>query len=127
VASESEVVMFDPSQHRMDLWGAFAALFVFFVFIGTWWWYGVRLYRARSLVERGAALLVDVDTRETFAREPITGATNIPFAELADRLPELGSRRKKIVVCGRRTLATARATRAIRSFGYRAMNAGAWL
>jgi hypothetical protein len=32
----------DFTQYPMGLLGGLLALFVFGVFIGTWWWYGVR-------------------------------------------------------------------------------------
>jgi rhodanese-related sulfurtransferase len=119
--------MFDASQHRMDVYGALAALVMFAVFLGTWWWYGMRLYRARELVQRGAARLIDVDTPEMFRTSPIEDACNIPVAQLDERMFELGSHRRPIVVCGHRSLDTMRATRRIRRYGYRVIDAGAWM
>ena len=38
----------DFTQYPMGLIGGLVALFVFGVFIGTWWWYGIREMERRA-------------------------------------------------------------------------------
>lgn len=38
----------DFTQYPMGLIGGLLALFVFGVFIGTWWWYGIRAMRGQT-------------------------------------------------------------------------------
>jgi hypothetical protein len=38
----------DFTQYPMGLLGGLVALFVFGVFMGTWWWYGMRAMAART-------------------------------------------------------------------------------
>lgn len=45
----------DFTQWPMGLLGALVAVFIFGVFIGTWWWYGMRAMAARvAVTERPA-------------------------------------------------------------------------
>jgi hypothetical protein len=39
----------DFTQYPMGLFGGLVALFIFGVFIGTWWWYGMRAMDRRAL------------------------------------------------------------------------------
>jgi len=34
--------MMDFTRYPMDLFGAFVAIVVFGIFIGSWWWYAMR-------------------------------------------------------------------------------------
>lgn len=38
----------DFTQYNMALYGAIVAIVVFGIFIGTWWWYGMRVTEARA-------------------------------------------------------------------------------
>lgn len=49
----------------------------------------VSLDEARSALENGSAVLLDVRSAEAFAGQHIAGAINIPTAELPARLSEL--------------------------------------
>jgi hypothetical protein len=40
--NDGGTTMFDLTTRPMDLYGAFTALLVFGIFIGTWWYYGMR-------------------------------------------------------------------------------------
>jgi rhodanese-related sulfurtransferase len=124
VADAEATIMTDFTQYNMALWGAVSALVTFAIFIGTWWWYGMRVHEARALVRTGAALLVDVDEPKEFAAHPVDGARNIPLASLADEAVTLGSHRRPIVVCGQSALATMSAARRLRGMGYRVIDAG---
>lgn len=53
--------------------------------------------KAHRLVE-GGALLVDVRTPEEYAAGHVDGAINVPVAELASRMDELGSKDRAVVV-----------------------------
>jgi phage shock protein E len=53
--------------------------------------------KARGMVKAGAVLL-DVRTREEFARGHLEGALNIPVQELAQRLTEVGPPGTAVVV-----------------------------
>lgn len=46
--------MIDVSTEPMALYGALAALVVFGIFIGSWWWYGMRTYRVHRQVSDDA-------------------------------------------------------------------------
>ncbi len=41
-------MILDFTQYNMALYGALVALFVFGIFIGTWWWYGMRVTEQRA-------------------------------------------------------------------------------
>ncbi len=57
--------------------------------------------QATHLMNREEALVLDVRDRKAFNGGHITGATNIPYSQLAGRLGELDSHREKpiIVAC----------------------------
>jgi hypothetical protein len=42
IATRRGMDLMDFTQYPMGLIGGLLALFVFGVFIGTWWWYGIR-------------------------------------------------------------------------------------
>jgi rhodanese-related sulfurtransferase len=72
--------------------GAFVLWNVSRVFVGK-----VSPDKARSLVAAGARLL-DVRTPGEHASGHIEGSLNVPVQELADRLAELGDKKRPIVV-----------------------------
>jgi rhodanese-related sulfurtransferase len=108
----------------MGLYGALAACAVFGIFIATWWWFGMRAYRARRMLETGQAILVDVDEAEVFAKAPVDGAHNIPFERIEDFVWELGSTRRLIVLCSTGAIRGVRAALRFRELGFRVMNLG---
>jgi hypothetical protein len=59
----------DFTQYPMGLIGGLVALFVFGVFIGTWWWYGMREMdrRAELAAPRVMRPTRDVPPRDTHA------------------------------------------------------------
>ena len=109
----------DITPDAMSMLGALVALVVFGIFIGTWWWYGMRPTDARALVVSGRALLLDVDEPKQFAAHPVSGARHIPLAELEERAHELGSRRRAVVLCGHGSSRIWSAKRMLRAMGYR--------
>lgn len=116
--------MHDLAMQPMGLYGALAALVVFGIFLGTWWFYGMRTHGARRMLDTGAAILVDVDPREVFAAARIDGARNIPLEELDENAWQLGSKRRTIVLCGSGVVRGLRAASRLRDFGYRVINVG---
>ena len=56
-----------------------------------------RETKAWALIEQGA-LLVDVRTKAEFDAGHLEGALHIPYTEVADRLPELGTDKSRAVV-----------------------------
>lgn len=77
----------------------------------------------RELVRKGA-LLLDVRTPEEFAENHIPGAINIPVQVLHERVEELGSRERKVVVYCRSGARSARAAGMLRSAGYEVLDIG---
>ncbi len=73
--------------------------------------------RARRMVEDGATLL-DVRTPGEFDGDHIAGAVNIPVAELAERLSELGARDVPVVVYCRSGQRSGRAQKLLLSEGF---------
>ncbi|MEW5851836.1 MAG: rhodanese-like domain-containing protein [Myxococcota bacterium] len=61
------------------------------------WLTGGPKVDARELVQKGA-LLLDVRTREEYAQRHIPGAVNVPVQELAQRVAEVGSKTRTVVV-----------------------------
>lgn len=55
-----------------------------------------------KFVNQSDAIIVDVRDTKEFRQGHITGAQNIPFAELKDRIPELEQQKQQpvILVCG---------------------------
>lgn len=49
----------------------------------------VSLVEAKTALDAGTAIFVDVRSADAFAGQRITGAVNIPTAEVQDRLTEL--------------------------------------
>jgi len=73
--------------------------------------------RAHELVD-GGALLLDVRTPGEFGAGHIEGAVNIPVAELASRLDELGDKSGGIVVYCRSGARSARASAILSGAGF---------
>lgn len=76
---------------------------------------------ARRLVESGA-LLVDVRTPEEFSAGHIDGAVNILLQALDQRLGELGSKDRAIVLYCRSGNRSSRARRMLESAGFRSVH-----
>lgn len=72
---------------------------------------------ARRLVSTGA-LLLDVRTPEEFAEGHIQGALNVPVGELPERLSDLGSGDRPIVVYCRSGARSGRAKRLLEKRGF---------
>jgi phage shock protein E len=73
--------------------------------------------KARSMVQAGAVLL-DVRTREEFARGHLDGARNIPLQELAQRLGEMGPTTTSVVVHCHAGVRSKAATQMLKSAGF---------
>lgn len=85
--------------------------------------YVVRMSTARRLLTDGG-VLVDVDTTGEFAQHHPRVAISIPLEELAARAGEIGARERPVVVFAHSWRRGARATRELRSLGFReVMNA----
>ncbi|HEY0714662.1 MAG TPA: rhodanese-like domain-containing protein [Polyangia bacterium] len=78
---------------------------------------------ARRLVE-GGALLLDVRTPEEFAGRHVPGALNIPVQVLGQRLAEVGSKDREIVVYCQAGGRSARAAAELRQAGYKVHDLG---
>jgi len=115
--------MFDFASHS-GFYGGLSAAVVYVIFMGTWWWYGIRAGSARRLVDTGAAILVDVDTDEDFAVAHVDGARHVPFEELEDRIWQLGTTRRTIVLCCSGIIRGMRAVFKLRGLGYHVVNVG---
>ncbi|RKH50157.1 rhodanese-like domain-containing protein [Corallococcus interemptor] len=72
---------------------------------------------AHQRVEAGATL-VDVRTPEEFAAGHLPGAMNIPVDELPQRLAELGSPRKPVVIYCRSGARSSRAEALLKERGF---------
>ena len=72
---------------------------------------------ARRRVEAGATL-VDVRTPEEFAAGHLPGAVNLPVDELPQRLGELGSPEKPLVIYCRSGARSTRAERLLKERGF---------
>lgn len=59
----------------------------------------VSLDEAKSALENGTAILLDVRSAEAYAAQHISGAINIPTAEIETRLAELDSKAWIIPYC----------------------------
>jgi len=59
----------------------------------------ISLNKAKSALDSGSALFLDVRTAEAFQTEHITGAINIPLAELESRISELDPAQWIITYC----------------------------
>jgi len=59
----------------------------------------VSLDDAKSALEGGTAVIVDVRSAEAYEPSHISGAINIPFAELETRLDELDKKQWIITYC----------------------------
>lgn len=114
----------DFTHYPMGAIGGIIALGVFFIFMGTWWWYGMRVHEARAMVSSGRAILVDVDDEKMFASHPIAGARNIPLDALEQRAVELASKTRTVIVCGHVPFAGLRARLRLRRMGLRVIGAG---
>jgi rhodanese-related sulfurtransferase len=112
--------MLDVSSHPMALYGALAALFVFGIFIGTWWFYAIRLEHVKTLLRNGEAILLHVDPLGALPEEHVAKGSHIPLEELSARAAEL-PRGRKVVVCTHGMLRTMRATRILRGLGFSTM------
>ena len=80
----------------------------------------VDLSHARRLVENGG-LLLDVRTTAEFAAGHVDSALNIPVQELAQRLHELGSKDRPIVVYCRSGARSASAARLLQAQGFQSV------
>lgn len=74
-------------------------------------------HEARRRVEAGATL-VDVRTPEEFAAGHLPGAVNLPVDELPQRLGELGSPEKPLVIYCRSGARSTRAERLLKERGF---------
>jgi rhodanese-related sulfurtransferase len=88
--------------------GLTAALFYYFA---------VRIDRARALLLRGG-LLVDVDRAPEFARHHPSIAVSIPLEDLEVRSAELGASNRPLVVFAHSWLRGARAAHILRAIGF---------
>ena len=73
--------------------------------------------QAKDLVKKGA-LLVDVRTPEEFAEGHIDKAVNIPVAQLASRISELGAKDTTIVLYCRSGMRSSRAASTLQEKGF---------
>lgn len=80
--------------------------------------------RARTLLENGEAILLDVRTPDEFRERHIPGAMNIPVHELPRRLHEVATRRSVVVYC-RSGGRSASASQMLRSAGHEVVDIGA--
>ncbi|HEY0708659.1 MAG TPA: rhodanese-like domain-containing protein [Polyangia bacterium] len=78
---------------------------------------------ARQLVE-GGALLLDVRTPEEFAARHVPGALNIPVQVLSQRLAEVGSKEREVVVYCQAGGRSARAAAELRQAGFKVHDLG---
>jgi phage shock protein E len=78
---------------------------------------------ARRLVEAGA-LLLDVRTPAEFAGHHVPGALNIPVQTLAQRLVDVGSKDREVVVYCQSGGRSARAAAELRQVGYKVYDLG---
>jgi phage shock protein E len=78
---------------------------------------------AKRLVNAGA-LLLDVRTPEEYAGGHVEGAVNIPVQVLGQRLGEVGSKDREIVVYCKSGGRSARAAAELRQAGYAAHDLG---
>jgi rhodanese-related sulfurtransferase len=85
---------------------------MFLPFFGT-----RRDTHARTLVAHGARL-VDVRSALEFADRHLPNALNIPVQQLSERMVELGSKERPLVVYCRSGARSAEATRLLRSAGF---------
>lgn len=72
---------------------------------------------ARTKIAHGA-LVIDVRTPAEYSSGHYEGATNIPLGELRDRLPELGDKKKAIVVYCASGMRSASAARILKDAGF---------
>lgn len=79
--------------------------------------------RAHSLVEQGA-LLLDVRTAEEYGAGHLAGAVNIPVQQLAERLSEVGTRERPVVVYCRSGGRSAQAASLLQRAGYQVCDLG---
>ena len=75
----------------------------------------------------GRALIVDVRTRGEFKGDHYPGAVNIPVAELANRMGELGAKNRPIIVYCRSGRRSGRAKRMLKKAGFRRVYNGGGL
>jgi phage shock protein E len=73
--------------------------------------------KARSMV-KGGAVLLDVRTREEYARGHLDGAMNIPVQELAQRVTEVGPAGTAVVVHCQSGIRSKSAEQILRRAGY---------
>ena len=116
--------MMDLSHEPTSIYGAITALVVFAIFIGTWWWYGMRATMLRKMLREGDAVLVDVDPPREFAVHHIQGALNVPVDQVEVRAPEVLPDRRMVVVYANSELRAARGARRFRKLGYHVRNLG---
>ncbi len=116
--------MMDLSSEPTSLYGAITALLVFAIFIGTWWWYGMRATTVRKMLREGDAILVDVDPPREFAEHHVDGAVNVPLDVLEERAGAIVSDRRLVVVCANSELRAARGASKLRKLGYQVRNLG---
>ena len=116
--------MMDLSHEPTSIYGAVTALVVFAIFIGTWWWYGMRATMLRKMLREGDAVLVDVDPPREFAQHHIDGAINVPLEVLEERAPEVVPDRRIVVVYANSELRAARGARRLKRLGYPVRNLG---
>jgi phage shock protein E len=79
--------------------------------------------QAKKLVD-GGALLLDVRTPEEFASGHVGGAVNIPVQVLGQRLAEVGSKDREVVVYCKSGGRSARAATELRQAGYKVHDLG---
>lgn len=116
--------MMDLSHEPTSLYGAITALVIFAIFIGTWWWYGMRATNLRRMLRTGSAVLVDIDAPREFAKHHIDGAVNVPLDELEERAPAVVPDRRVVVVYGNSEVRAARGASRLRKLGYEVVNLG---
>jgi rhodanese-related sulfurtransferase len=116
--------MMDLSHHPTSIYGVITALVVFAIFIGTWWWYGMRTTKVRAMLRDGDAVLVDIDPPREFAARHIDGAVNVPLDVLEARVAEVVPHQSVVVVYGHDEIRAARGAHRLRKLGYRVINLG---
>ncbi|AKV04586.1 hypothetical protein AKJ09_11249 [Labilithrix luteola] len=118
------VVMLNLSPHAMSLLGVLAAVVILGIFVGSGLFYGARAHRALRMINRGDAILLDIDAPDGIedARDP--GWREVPFRKLEARAEKLGGKDHTIVLRGGGKSRSREATRHLRARGYRVINIG---